>query len=147
MIRGIKKKPMNQSVESQVEECEDRLKQAMLQSNISILDELLSPKLVFTNHLGQIMTKNDDLNAHESGGLNITKIKFSCRKIEIYTEVAVVSVQAHIVGSFAGEESENDFRFTRVWSKAANEVWQVVAGHSSIVVCLKGKLANGNEIK
>ena len=129
-----KGKSMNQSVESEIEECEDRLKQAMLQSNISMLDELLSPELAFTNHLGQIMTKNDDLNAHESGELNIIEIILSDRKIKIYTEIAVVSVQAHIVGSFAGEESESDFRFTRVWNKASNEAWEVVAGHSSIIV-------------
>ena len=124
----------NKSVEVVIEEYEERLKQAMLQSDISTLDEMLSPELVFTNHLGQVMTKNDDLNAHESGVVKIKEIILSDRKIKIYAEVAVVTVQTHIIGSFAGEESASDFRFTRVWSKVSNEAWQVVIGHSSIVV-------------
>jgi len=125
---------VNQSVEAKIEDYEERLKQAMLQSDISVLDELLSPELAFTNHLGQLMTKDDDLNAHESGVLNITAITLSDQKVKIYGVIAIVSVQAHIVGSFGGEKSENDFRFTRVWRKGANEIWQVVAGHSSVVV-------------
>jgi len=123
-----------QSVEAEIKSYEERLKQAMLQSDISMLDELLSPELVFTNHLGQLMTKDDDLNAHESGVLNITAITLSDQKVKIYGVVAVVSVQAHIIGSFEDEKSESDFRFTRVWRKGGNEIWQVVAGHSSIVV-------------
>ncbi|MCF6325612.1 MAG: nuclear transport factor 2 family protein [Gammaproteobacteria bacterium] len=125
---------MNQSIENVIEDCEERLKQAMLQSEISVLDELLSPELVFTNHLGQLMTKYDDMRAHESGVLKITEIKISGQKIKFYGVVAVVLVQAHILGSFAGVESESDFRFTRVWSKGANETWQVVAVHSSIIL-------------
>jgi len=94
---------MNQSIELQIEECEDRLKQAMLQSDISVLDELLASDLVFTNHPGKLMTKLDDLEAHESGMLKITEITLSDQKIKIYSGVAIVSVLAHISGSFAGE--------------------------------------------
>ena len=125
---------MNPPIESAIEDCEKRLKQAMLQSDVSVLDKLLSPELIFTNHLGQLMTKHDDLNAHESGMLKIIEIKLSDQKIKVYGVVAVVSMQAHILGSFADVESESDFRFTRVWSKGANETWQLVAAHSSIVV-------------
>jgi len=33
----------------------------MLKSDVNTLDELLSSDLVFTNHLGHLMTKQDDL--------------------------------------------------------------------------------------
>ncbi|NOX92887.1 MAG: nuclear transport factor 2 family protein [Gammaproteobacteria bacterium] len=125
---------MNQSIELQIEECENRLKQAMLHSDVSVLDELLASDLIFTNHLGQLMTRQDDLAAHESGTVKITEITLSDQKVKIYGGVVIVSVQAHISGSFAEEKSESDFRFTRVWSKASSEAWQIVAGHSSIVV-------------
>lgn len=124
---------MNQTIEMQVEECEERLKQAMLLSDVSALDKLLAPDLTFTNHLGHLMTKQDDLEAHKSGMLKVNEITLSDQKITICGGVAVVSVRAHILGSFAGEVSENNYRFTRVWSKTSNKVWQIIVGHSSIV--------------
>lgn len=125
---------MNPSIAMEVEECEQRLKQAMLQSDVSALDDLLAPDLMFTTHLGQLMTKQDDLEAHRSGVLKIKMLNLSDQKINIYDDVAVTSVHAHISGTFAGTGSEGDFRFTRVWRKSSNKTWQVVAGHSSIVV-------------
>ena len=124
---------MNQSIEKQIEECEERLKQAMLQSDVSALDDLLAPDLIFTTHLGQLMTKQEDLEAHRSGMLKINTLILSHPKVKIHGDVVIVSVQTHISGSFAGVESESDFRFTRVWCKSPSETWQVVAGHSSIV--------------
>lgn len=125
---------MNQSVELQIKECEERLRQAMLQSDLAALDALLAPDLIFTNHLGRLMTKQDDLKAHESGILKIEKLSLSNQKIKVNEGVVVVSVQAHVSGSFNGEASESNIRFTRVWSKTSNGYWQVIVGHSSIVV-------------
>jgi ketosteroid isomerase-like protein len=124
---------MNEPIELQIKECEEQLKQAMLQSDISMLDKLLAPDLLFTNHLGQLMTKQSDLETHESGMLKINNITLSDQKVKISGDVVIVSVQAHISGSFAGVESESDFRFTRVWSRISSNIWQVVVGHSSIV--------------
>ena len=105
---------MNQPIEMQIKKCEEQLRHAILHSDIPALDKLLSDDLTFTNHLGQLMTKQNDLDAHKSKILNINKISFSDQKIQIYKCVAIVTVQAHITGSFDGEESENNFRFTRV---------------------------------
>ncbi|MDH5407896.1 MAG: nuclear transport factor 2 family protein [Gammaproteobacteria bacterium] len=116
-----------------MQRCEERLKNAMLQSDVSALDDLLAPDLVFTNHLGFTMSKQDDLDAHRSGVLKINQIDLSDQKIKVLQDSAVVTVQAHIIGSFNGETSENDFRFTRVWAKASDDHWQIVVGHSCLV--------------
>jgi len=121
-------------IKKKIEECEEQLKQAMLESDILTLDKLLAPDLVFTNHLGQLMTKRDDLDAHKSGMLKINKITLSEQMIKIFSGSAVVTVQAHILGVFDNKVSDSNFRFTRVWSKESNDVWQIVAGHSSIIV-------------
>jgi len=128
----LKNKSMSMQIELQIEECEERLKQAMLQSDVSALDELLAPDLIFTNHLGQLMTKQDDLEAHESGMLKISEITFTDQEIKILNGVAAVTVHTHIIGCFAGVESESDFRFTRIWNKSS-DAWQVIIGHSSLV--------------
>lgn len=64
---------MNDSNRMQIETCEERLRQAMLHSDVSTLDELLADDLLFTNHLGQLMTKQDDLKAHRTGMVKILK--------------------------------------------------------------------------
>ncbi len=125
---------MNQDYKRQVEACEEQLKQAMLASNVSALDKLLAPDLVFTNHLGQTMTKQDDLEMHKSGTLQIKKIFLSNQNIKIVEKVAIVTVQAFIIGVFAGEKSEKNFQFTRVWRQSESKDWQIISGHSSLVV-------------
>jgi len=117
----------------QIKNCENQLRLAMLDSDISELDKLLSSKLIFTNHLGQIMSKQDDLQMHRSGILKINDITLSEQKIIPLKNAVVVSVKANIKGSFDNAVSDNDFRFTRVWSKSDDDRWQVIVGHSSVI--------------
>jgi len=44
----------------QITAAEERLRLAMLASNAGALDELISSDLIFTNHMGQILGKQDD---------------------------------------------------------------------------------------
>ncbi|VAW70182.1 hypothetical protein MNBD_GAMMA09-2004 [hydrothermal vent metagenome] len=124
---------MNNSSETQIEECEEILKNAMLKSDISELDKLLADNLIFINHLGQLMSKQDDLEAHKTGILKINKITLTDRTIKTYSNIAVVTVKAHIIGSFNGVKSDNYFRFTRIWNKSKNKKWHVISAHSSIL--------------
>ena len=125
---------MNQSTEIVIQENEERLKIAMLQSDVSVLDELLADDLIFTNHLGHIVTKQDDLEAHKSKIININEITLAEQEVRIYKTVAIVTVKAHIKGMYNLQESDNIFRFTRVWCKTSTNVWQIIIGHSSVVV-------------
>ncbi len=124
---------VNNSIESKIQKCEKLLKEAMLQSNVSELNKLLADDLIFTNHLGRVMNKQDDLEAHRSKILNINEITLNDMKIKLYSGIAIVTVKAHIIGSFNGEISENDFRFTRIWSEVSSGTWQIISGHSSLV--------------
>ena len=123
----------NPSIETQILEAEERLRLAMLGSDAEALDELLAPELIFTNHLGQILSKQDDLTAHRSGTLEIRELIPSDRRIQLTRDVAIVSVRVHLSGSYGGIESSGDFRFTRVWQRGDRGTWQVWAAHSSII--------------
>lgn len=59
-----------QTARARILAAEDRLRTAMLRSDVKVLDELLDPGLIFTNHVGQLLSKEDDLAAHTSGMLN-----------------------------------------------------------------------------
>lgn len=73
---------MTQSIKTQIQQYADRLKDAMLHSDVLELDELLAADLVFTNHHGYLMGKDDDIGAHQSRVLKIEKIDLSDQKIK-----------------------------------------------------------------
>jgi hypothetical protein len=114
-------------------ELEERLRQAMLHSDIVELDALIAPELLFTNHLGQVVSKHDDLDAHRSGRFKFTELTPSDRQIQLNEGFIVVSVLMHIVGSYQGTPVETNIRFTRVWAISTNGSIQIVAGHTSEV--------------
>lgn len=124
---------MNNSTEAQIIEAEERLRRAMLDSDVNALEELLAPELVFTNHLGQVLGKQDDLNAHESGIFKIKALTASERRIQAIENVAIVTVKVHLVGNYEDTDFDSNLRFTRIWTLTSGGDWQVVAAHSSVV--------------
>jgi ketosteroid isomerase-like protein len=112
-------------------ELEERLRQAMLQSDIVELDALIAPELLFTNHLGQVISKDADLDAHRSGRFKFTELTPSDRQIRLNDGFAIVSVLMHILGSYEGNPVELNIRFTRVWAISTHGSLQIIAGHTS----------------
>ena len=84
---------MNEAVETQIINAEERFRLAMLASDVSTLDELLAPELMFTSHLGEVLGKQDDLAAHKSGLIQIHDLKPSEQAIQLHGEVAIVLVR------------------------------------------------------
>ena len=121
------------TAEHQITVAEERLRLAMLNSDTGALDELISPDLIFTNHLGQIISKQDDLELHRSGVLKFHTIEPSERQVKVSGQFAVVSVRMRLSGTYSGSPFAGDFRYTRIWSLAANGTWKIVAGHLSAV--------------
>ncbi|MGK7894368.1 MAG: nuclear transport factor 2 family protein [Xenococcus sp. (in: cyanobacteria)] len=121
---------MTTNLEAKIVDLETKLKTAMLESNISELDKLICDQLIFTDHLGRVLSKEDDLAAHKSGDLKIDKIELSEQVIKFFGDLAVVSVLAKITGRYKGIFSDGSYRFTRVWRKEADQ-WKIVTAHSS----------------
>ena len=124
---------MSEIIEADINHFEERLRQAMLKSQTAELDKLLSTELLFTNHLGQVISKEDDISAHTTRRFQFNEIKLSEQKIVIRGDIAIVSVKADIVGSYENVPTNGCFRFTRVWNRLSHHHWQVIAGHSSTV--------------
>lgn len=117
----------------QIKGLEHRLLGAMRASTIDELDALLADDLVFTDHLGGLWGKQDDLTAHRSGMIHIRALSASQERILVFDGAAVVSVLLEISGTFDGQEASGAFRFTRVWAPTAGGDWQVVAAQSTLV--------------
>lgn len=102
---------------------------AIVRSDVKILDQLLHDELVFVNHLGMIVSKKDDLAPHISGELKITAIGISDQNIRFFADTAVVTVSKTINGSYLKQEFETHVKFTRVW-KFVDQQWKVIAASS-----------------
>lgn len=105
----------------------------MLHSNVKALDEMLSSRLIFTNHLGHLVGKEEDLAGHKSGALKLNSLSPSEQHILLTGDVAIVSVRMQLSGSYNGTPTNEIFRFTRVWFQSKDGTWQIIAGHSGIV--------------
>jgi hypothetical protein len=119
---------------SRIIAAEERLRAAMLASDAAALDELISPALMFTNHLGQVFGKQDDIALHRSGVLRFLRMDPSESQLKIYAKLCIVSVRIAVAGTFGGAAFEADLRYTRVWHLSEKGHRQIVAGHSSAVM-------------
>jgi hypothetical protein len=125
--------PNSATIEHQITTAEERLRLAMLASDHAVLDELISPDLIFTNHLGQVLGKHDDLALHQSGILKFGKLEPSEIQMKVGTGLSIVSVRMQVVGAYENTAFVADLRFTRIWCVSATGSWQIVAGHSSAI--------------
>ena len=124
---------MPSNFEHQIIDAEERLRNAMLASDCRTLDALLSSDLIFTNHLGQMIGKQEDLELHRSGLLKFHSLAPSERLVKADAQLAIVSVRMKLSGIYDGTPFAGDLRYTRMWRQSASDVWQIVAGHSSTV--------------
>ena len=122
----------NPKIQTEIERAEEELRLGILSSDVTILDKLISSKLIFTNHFGMVITKEQDLLMHKSGDLKISEITLSEMVVEELGRFGVVSVKASIESVFQRAPSSTKFRFTRIWGKECG-TWVVVIGHSCIV--------------
>jgi ketosteroid isomerase-like protein len=116
-----------------IESLEDKLQQAMLTSDVAILDELIADDLVFTMHTGVMIDKQTDLEAHQQGIVRFQKVEISDRQIQSYGDCVVVTLQAELAGITQEQPFSGSFRFTRVWLQR-NDRWQILAGHVCEIV-------------
>jgi ketosteroid isomerase-like protein len=114
-----------------IENLEEKLRQAMLASDVAVLDELIADDLVWTMHTGSVSSKQDDLEAHRSGNFRFTKLEISDRQIHPFSsDCVVITLKAEMAGIHSDQAFSEAYRFTRVWMKRQN-CWQIIAGHVS----------------
>lgn len=123
-------------METEIASLEEQLKEAMLASDVASLEALISPDLVFVNHFGAVLSKEEDLALHRSGALRFHRIDPSERRILMLEQAAFVGVRVHLSGVFNGSPFQEDLRFSRLWQRHASGPWQVIAGQATRVQAL-----------
>ncbi len=119
---------MNQA---RVIEYEEMLRSAMLSNNIELLEELLSDELIFVNHLGQWLSKEEDINVHRSKSLDIAGMEVLEQEAKLFQELAVTVTKVALNGALAtGESIGGEYSYTRVWKDVEGKL-KVVSCHCS----------------
>ena len=113
-----------------IKQLEEELRQAMLSSNVEKLDTLIADSLVFTIPDGKVINKKCDLEIHRSGKQKLSKLKPSEQCINLYENIAVVTVKMDLEGEYEGSSISGKYCYTRIWSNNKNR-WQLIAGHVS----------------
>lgn len=116
----------------QIEEYEERLRVAMLHSNVAELEVLIDDDLVFVGPGGGIYTKADDLQLHRSGAQRMSHADWHAVEVRSYGTTCITVVTAALSGTLMGEPFSGRFRYLRTWMQKEG-VWRVVAGSVSAI--------------
>ena len=106
---------------------EERLRAAMLTSDVAMLDALIDDELVFIGLDGSVCSKAMDLEAHRSGIIRIHRLDPSERQVLPLGDVMVVNVRMDTAATIQGQRTEAALRYTRVWRYVEGN-WRIVAG-------------------
>ena len=116
---------------------EERLRLAMISGDIEEADQLFADSLIFVNHLGQLISKDDDLSAQkqaqEQGNFKMAKMYIAKQNIRVIDDVAVVVSDAEVDVVINNEKMADHLIYTRIWQKFDNE-WKLVGGQATRVL-------------
>jgi ketosteroid isomerase-like protein len=115
----------------QIQEMERRLLKAMLASDASALDSLISDQAVVVGPDGRLSNKMDDVAAHRDGLLRILTMEPQEVTTQLLSEgVAIVFALMKMQGTYQDHAFGGRYRYTRVWHKQGKG-WQIFAAHIS----------------
>ena len=115
--------------ETQILECEQRLLEAMKNSDIKDLNELLHDDLIFHIPNGQTINKAIDIENYQSGTMSISDIIVIDQNIKFDTKNATVTTIVYLKAKYGEQLVEGKFRYCRVWQLIENS-WKVIEGNA-----------------
>ena len=116
----------------QVLEYEERLRVAMLHSDVEALDSLIDDDLLFIGPGGGIHTKADDLQLHRSGAQRLSQAEWQAVELRCHGTTCIAVVTAALSGAIMGEPFSGRFRYLRTW-RQHGDGWRVIAGSVCVV--------------
>ncbi len=113
--------------ESSIKRCEEKLAEAIKDSNIDQLQTLMHDNLVFLSPDGSIITKDIDIASHKSGNMKAEEINIEIERINIDNDIATVIVTYQTKGLMFGKPISGKYKYLRVW-KAFGNNYKVICG-------------------
>ena len=118
----------------EISQYEELLRRAMLASDVDALDTLIADDLLFVTHFGQILGKDDDLNAHRQKLFTLSRLDFHRQDVRRHGDSFVTVTVAALEGIANNVPFTDKIVFPRVWRKNGNGTLQVCAGQATRAV-------------
>jgi ketosteroid isomerase-like protein len=115
----------------EIDRLEETWRNAVLSSNASSIDSLLSDDYTAITANGTLQTKQDWLASLRSGRVHFTVLDVSDRKVRFYGNTAVVTSRAQVQGTDSDGGAFGSFRYTRVYVRNAQGKWKIVSFEAS----------------
>jgi uncharacterized protein (TIGR02246 family) len=103
---------------------------AHVRGDASALDRLYGDDVVVVVPGMRVMTKADALGMFLAGRMKFDRYETSETKVRVYDDMAIVTGRLQRARVTAGAKVDDDWRFTKVYVRRANQ-WQVVSFHGS----------------
>jgi ketosteroid isomerase-like protein len=114
----------------QLQRLEQVWNQAHVNGDADALDKLWADDLEVDVPRMAVMSKTDALSFARSGRMKFLHYETSGLRIRVYGDTAVVNDRLQRTRSMNGKEISDDWRFTKVYVKQAQQ-WRVVSFHAS----------------
>ena len=108
-----------------------RLQRAQLDSDVDTLADLLDDALRFTGPDGGLAAKADDLAAHASGALNLSRVDEEDLEVLVRGNTGVTWFLGTLVATVDGQPVTARMRYTRTWIHDSG--WRVIAAQATVV--------------
>ncbi|RYD24355.1 MAG: nuclear transport factor 2 family protein [Verrucomicrobiaceae bacterium] len=113
-----------------IEVMEEKLRQAVLSSNVYALEEMLADDLVFIDPAGRSLSKAEDVEVYRRGLVSVARFEVIERRVRTLGDIAVVHSLVAISGRALGTAFDGQFHQTRVWNVQSGR-WRVISAHAS----------------
>lgn len=114
-------------------EAEERLRVALARNDAGAVDGLISDTAILIGVDGSIQDKHRGLLEGLAEDLRFVRIHTLGRRLFEWGDVGVAIDTSQIQVRYLGRSMSAIYRHTRVWQRNAEERWQVLIAHCSVV--------------
>ena len=120
------KKETRRAESREIESLEESWRQAMLNSDATALEKLLSEDFLGISANGTLSDKEQYLRRVGSRVNQFSRIDLMDMKVRVQPTSAVAISQAHVSGLLDGRPIDGVYRYTKVYGRAAGGTWRVL---------------------
>lgn len=127
----------------EIDQLEEAWRNAVLRRDADTMNSLLSDDYIGITPMGTLLSKEQTLSNLRTGGMHLTAIGISDRKVRFYGTTAVVTCSAQVIGATTDGVRSGGYRYTHVWVKDGHGAWKIVSFEASRIRARKGDQSRG----
>jgi ketosteroid isomerase-like protein len=122
--------PNKDNVERVIRQIDNERVEAMLRSDIAVLDRICAADLIYTHSNGIVETKDQWIESIKSGAQRYKMFDRDDVQVRIYGDAAILTGRSKVSVTSKGQDKSFQLRFTAVYVKQQGR-WQFVAWQST----------------